>query len=306
MKKQWPKSPSFWGNFTAPNWASKANDQITYIQSIEISFLRRSDMHEIENNSRKVMTSTFPPHCLNFPELSYHKISYKILQVIGWSWRFPYHHFTLSLAKPLWVYGRQCRIRVEAEETWMVFHRFRGDSAAEDWYWLHLLWILWTCCKSFLFSMETAGKMDVISYHRHLSSIFSLHSLSSMYILCCLTYSGIPEYLYRVSLSFLYPPDHWPCSFHWLWFQMKPATAEHILSCSHVVQVFFSSAKACFQSFSLSRRFQKNLGQHRTHPSVFSAPMISEASPKLLQTLWQLWQIFSPPKPRLEWCHGSH
>ena len=96
-----------------------------HLHSMEIR-IAWSDMHEIENNSRKVMTNTFPPHCLNFPELSYHKISYKILQVIGWSWRFPYHHFTLLLAKPLWVYGRQCRIRVEAEETWIVFRSGGG------------------------------------------------------------------------------------------------------------------------------------------------------------------------------------
>ena len=90
--------------------------------------------------------------------------------------------------------------------------------------------------------MKTAGKMDVIT-DSWTSSIFSLHLLSSMYILCCLTYRGIPEYLYSISLSFLYPPDHWPCSFHWLWFQMKPATAEHIklLSCSAGVFLFRKS-----------------------------------------------------------------
>lgn len=171
------------------------------------------------------------------------------------------------------------------------------SEAAEDWYWLHLLRILWTCCKSFLFSIETAGKMDVIT-DIWTSSIFSLHSLSSMYILCCLTYSGIPEYPYSVSLSLLYPPDHWPCSFHWLWFQMKPATAEHILSCSHVVQVFFSSAKACFQSFSLSRRFQKNLGHvppPTPHPplSIFCADDFRSESETPANSLAALANFFA-------------
>lgn len=154
-----------------------------------------------------------------------------------------------------------------------------------------------TCCKSFLFSIETAGKMDVIT-DSWTSSIFSLHLLSSMYILCCLTYSGIPEYPYSVSLSLLYPPDHWPCSFHWLWFQMKPATAKHILSCSHVVQVFFSSAKACFQSFSLLRRFQKNLGHvppPTPHPplSIFCADGFRSESETPANSLAALANFFA-------------
>lgn len=105
------------------------------------------------------------------------------------------------------------------------------------------------------------------------------------------TYTAFP-------FSFLHPPDHWPCSFHWLWFQMKPATAKHILSCSHVVQVFFSSAKACFQSFSLLRRFQKNLGHvppPTPHPplSIFCADGFRSESETPANSLAALANFFA-------------
>lgn len=246
------------------------------------------------------MTSTFPPHCLNFPELSYHKISYKILQVIGWSWRFPYHHCALSLAKPLWVYGRQCRIRVEAEETWMVFRSGGGLILAPP-------------------TLNTMNLLQIISflnwngrkngrYHRQLNIIDIQLAFAIIHVYLVLPDiqrdTGIPIQRFPFislptrSLALflplaLIPNEASNCRTHF-----------KLLSCSAGV---FSRPQKLVSNHS---RFQDILDtclpQHRTHPSVFSAPMISEASPKLLQTLWQLWQIFSPPKPRLEWCHGSH